>query len=112
MARTQVSAQQTSAANGINPLSYEAANVDGNSVANNGRRIAVIVNGDTASHTVTQVTGGTASGLAVSDPAVTIAAGDTAVLGPWPPIYNQPDSPDVWLDYDAVTAVDIAVIEV
>lgn len=112
MARTVVSAQNTSANSGINPLSYEAANVDGNSVVNNGRRIAVVVNNDTAAHTVTQITGGTASGLDVTDPTVSIAAGDTAILGPWPPIYHQPDSNEVWLDYDAVTSVDIAVVEV
>lgn len=110
MARTTITPQDTSANDGL-VITWEAANTDGNAVVNNGRRIMLVRNGDTASHTVTQVTGGTVTGLAVADPAVSVPAGDTAVLGPWPAIFNQSDG-EVHLNYDAVTSVDVAVVEV
>ncbi|WP_017972521.1 hypothetical protein [Actinopolyspora halophila] len=111
MARTQVAAQQTSATSGL-AVTYEAANVDGNSLVNNGRRIALVRNGDSNDHTVTMVTGGTVHGLEITDPTVTVTAGSDAILGPFPGVFTQSDSGEVHLDYDAVTSVEIAVVEV
>lgn len=110
MARTTVDSQQSNANSGL-VISWEAANADGNAVRNNGRRVALVRNNDSVSHTATQITGGTASGLAVADPPVSIPAGDTAMLGPWTGVFNQDDG-TVHIDYDAVTSVEIAVVEV
>lgn len=111
MARTELSAQETDSVAGL-AVVFEDANVDGNSVRNNGHRIVIVQNADTASHTVTQVTGGQASGVDVADPQVVVAAGAVAVVGPWPRVFEQSGTHEVWLNYDAVTSVTVAAIEI
>ncbi|SNR44119.1 hypothetical protein SAMN06265360_10623 [Haloechinothrix alba] len=110
MARSEITAQPTSARDGLE-LSFESANADGNSVANTGQQVTVVRSSASSDRLVTQVTGGVVRGLALNDPDVTVPAGSTVVLGPWPTIYNQDDG-TVHLDYDDETSLEVAVIEV
>ncbi|MFB6710629.1 hypothetical protein [Streptomyces sp. NPDC056333] len=72
-------------------------------------RFLYIMNGDTAQHTVTIVTPGTVSGLAIPDVAVVVAAGKSAVV----PLHRlfRGSTGRASITYDAVTAVKVAVLE-
>lgn len=110
MARTDITPQTSSAREGL-VIAWEAANADGNAVTNNGDRRVLVRSSASADRTVTQVTGGTVNGLDVADPTVTVPAGETVQLGPWPPVYDQPDERSVHLDYDDATSLEVAAIE-
>lgn len=111
MARSVIDPQDTSHSGGLQ-VAFESANSDGNAVVNNGHRVLLVNNTDTADKTVTQVTGGTVAGIDVADPDVTAAAGEITVLGPWPQVYNQDDGDEVHLDYDDTTGLEVAVVEI
>ena len=67
-----------------------------------------INNGSLASVTVTLITGGTAEGLAVDDPTVTITAGQAKLIGPFPAVFGQPAGVDggwVFINYSSITSV-------
>lgn len=94
---------------GIKPT-YAAANAGGNSFANDGRVRLVVVNGGVGSVTVTIDVVGTLDGLAVSDIAQAVPAGETWEFGPFAPgIFNQPDG-TVNVSYSGVTSVTVAAI--
>jgi len=108
MARTILSVQDI-ARSGLEP-SYEAANADGESVANNGRVFVHVKNGSGSSVTVTIQTPGTVDGLAVADRTVAIPAAEERMIGVFPPAdYNQSDDA-VYVDFSAVTTVTVAAI--
>lgn len=80
---------------------------NGNALPNNGRQMLVYKNADSGSHTVTikaYPNGGAPDGLTVSDKVVTIAAGATEIIGPFPPsIYNDAAN-NVYLDYSSAVS--------
>lgn len=111
MARTTLDVQ-TLSRDGIDP-SYEAANADGEEVANSGRMFIHVQNGGGGSITVTIQTPGTVDGLAVADREVSIGAGNDKMIGPFPPAtYNQdPGETDtVYVDFSGVSSVTIAAL--
>lgn len=108
MARSALTVQ-TIVKTGIVP-SYAAANVDGNSFANDGNTFHHVKNGSGSSINVTYQTPGTVDDLAVTDRVVAVAAGAEKMIGPFPPgIYNQ--SGEVYVDYSAVTTITVAAIK-
>lgn len=59
---------------------------------NDGRVLLEVVSSDAGAQTVTVETPGVVNGLAIADQVVSVAAGATKYLGPFPPaVYNQPD---------------------
>jgi hypothetical protein len=114
MARTEITKQQ--AGPGAE-LTFEAANVDGNSFLNDGNAIMVFKNDsvDTAV-AVTLQTPATVDGLAVAEATFNVAFGEQWIAGSLPPsVYNRPqggtDAGRVYVDYDGVADLTVAVIE-
>ena len=108
MARSALTLQ-TIVKTGITPT-YAAANVDGNSFANDGNTFLDVVNGSASPITVTIQTPGTVDDLAVAERTVTVANATTKRIGPFPPgIYNQ--SGEVYVDYSAITTITAGVFK-
>ncbi|MFE9737339.1 hypothetical protein [Streptomyces sp. NPDC006477] len=73
-------------------------------------RFLAVINGGGVSRTVTVATPGTVDGLAIEDLAVTVAAGDTALI-PLPRVPFAGTNGRAAVTYDAVTSVTVAVLE-
>lgn len=70
--------------------SLSAASGDGHQFANTGEEVVIVDNDYTETITLTIVTGGTVGGLAIADVDVAVAAGATALAGPFDTaIFNQ-----------------------
>lgn len=98
-----------------NDLAGVAAGAGGDTFINSGQEIFVVKNGSGAPITVTFVTPTTVDNLAVSDLAVTVAAGATRSVGPFPPAwYNDTAQPGgvVSVTYSSVTTVTVGVLKV
>lgn len=112
MARTAITPQKVSSTGAT--VTFEPANVDGNSFAPSRGRALHVRNGSGASITVTVPTPGTVEGLAITDRTFTIAAGAHAAFGSGAAavsgLYAQTDG-TVHIDYSAVTTVTVAVID-
>lgn len=106
MARTALDIQRITR-DGLDPT-YEAANSDGNSAANDGHVYLHVKNGDTAQHTVTVVSTATVHGLGVADQTIDVAAGGEAIAGPFPPATF---SRDLTIDYSATTSMTVAALK-
>jgi len=110
MARTAINYQQV-VRTGLEET-LEAANVDGNKIANDGRILLHVKNGGASPITVTVQTPGTVDGLSVSDMTIVVTNAEERFIGPFPPgIYNQSDG-SVYVDYSAVTSVTVAALRV
>lgn len=95
---------------------YEAANVDGNSIPNApgvaGQQFLHVKNGGGAPITVTIQTPQTVSGLLIEEQAAVVTNGEERFIGPFPPAsFNRADN-EVWIDYSAVTTVTVALLRV
>lgn len=105
---------QTYSEAGIDPT-YTAAAGGGDQFANTGKEIILIKNADATSKTVTitaQTTSGTSPLGAVtkSDASIAVAAGSTAIIGPFPkPAFNDSNN-FAQITYSAVTSLSIAVM--
>lgn len=112
MARTAITPQAAVAAG--TAVTFEAANVDGNSFTAARGRALHVKNGSASPITVTVPTPASVDGLAVADRAVAVAAGAHTVIGLGAAtaagIYAQTDG-SVYVDYSAVTTVTVAVID-
>lgn len=64
-----------------------AADAAGDEFANTGQEFVEIKNGSGAGITATLDIKSTVDGAAVTDPTVSIAAGQTKIIGPFPPAY-------------------------
>jgi hypothetical protein len=96
---------------GINPEGVDQAAAVADYFANSGKQMLYAKNGDASSKTITIATQQTVDGLAVEDLTVTIPAGETRLIGPFPPsVYNDGDG-RVQLSYSAVTSVMVAVLK-
>jgi hypothetical protein len=102
-----------------NDLTMASAAAGGDQFANpNGTAFLVIHNGDTSSKDVTVTAQNTSFeddvyGDAVKqDQTLTVAAGSTAVMGPFPKRAFNDGSGNVQVTYSAVTSVEIAVVEI
>lgn len=112
MARTAVSVQDV-AIDGLNPT-YTAAIADGHMFTAEAGTILHVKNTDGSPHNVTVPTPGQADGdLAIGDRTVQIPAGDDIFIGPFTAsrirLYKQSDG-NIWVDYDVVTGMSIAVL--
>jgi hypothetical protein len=108
MARTALSVQSITRA-GLNP-SYTAANADGHSISNDGKKTFLHVkNGGGGSVDVTVQTPGSVDGLAVADRVVAVPAGEERAIGPFPTAYY---GSTVNVDFSGVTSVTVAALKV
>jgi hypothetical protein len=97
---------------GVN-LAGVAANAGGDAFPNTGAEVIVIKNGSGSPITLTVVTPALVDGLAVTDLAVVIGAGETRMVGPFPSgTYADPTTGAVSLTYSAVTTVNITIVKV
>lgn len=109
MPRTAITPQQV-VAGGLE-VSYEPANVDGNSISGaSTRRDLTVKNGSAASINVTIPTPGTVDGLAIADRVVAVPAGAEMRIRTDGRPYRQLGGA-VHVDYSAVTSVTVAVTE-
>lgn len=103
---------------GINPLTETAAAAGGDQFINDGRQIIVVQNGDASAKTVTVA--GQATDVRVphygkldqTDTVAVVAAGATAILGPFPKQGFNDASGYVQITYSAVTSVTVGVVTV
>ena len=94
-------------------VDFTAADAAGDTVPPNSRGALMVRNGDTTAKTVTVVTpGNTRYGQADPDVPVTVAAGATALIGPFPQDLADPADGLVHVTYSAVTAVTVAAIAI
>lgn len=90
---------------------YSSANADGNHFDNQAdhRTFLHVKNDDGSDHTVTLTVQETVDGQSVTNPTVTVTAGEERFIGPFPAsIYNS--SGQVYVEFDAVTSVTVAAI--
>jgi hypothetical protein len=107
-----VLAIQTMSRDGIDPT-YSAANADGHTFANSGRAFFQAFNGGASDIECTFATPGQVDGLDIEDLVVDIAAGEDAIIGPFPPsIYNtEPGVTDVvTVTFEGVSSLTVAAI--
>lgn len=102
--------QETSASTGgaVLNMTKNAANSGGDTVANDGRVVLVVDNGDASSTTVT-VAGGTdkRTGQGYDDSAYAVGAGNEAVVGPFPvDVYGA----TLNLTYSSVTSLTVGAV--
>lgn len=91
-----------------------AAAAGGNSFRNSGRMFLLVANAG-ASKVLTFQTPGEVGGLAIENPAVTVGAGKTKLIGPFPPLlFNQLSGVDigkVFVDFDDVTGLTVEALQ-
>ncbi len=92
--------------------SLSAASGDGHKFVNNGREFLVARNSTAGTITMTVVTGGTVDGYAINDVDIAIAAGATALAGPFKPeVFNQRSGSDagkVYLNWNSTVTGTVA----
>lgn len=94
-------------------VTFAAADAAGDEVAWTDRLFLWVKNADASDHTLTITSEADAvPGLAVSNQAVVVSAGEDRLIGPFPrgAFRNDTDGRVAWT-YDAVTSVTIAVIQ-
>lgn len=111
MARTAITPQAATAAG--RAVTYEAANLDGNSYGLSARRAVHVKNGSAGALTARIITVGTVEGLAIADRDIPVPAGSDRLIAVGDSsIYRQSDG-SVHVDYPGgVTSLTVAVIEI
>lgn len=102
---------QNSSIDGLS-ATYDSADVAGDSFLNDGQVVLHVKNGDTSSHTVTLNVQKAIEYGTLTDPTVTVAAGDDEFIGPFDREWFNDSDKLVQVDYDAVTSVTVAAIKV
>ena len=82
----------------------------GDKFVNTGNELLYIKNGGGSTITLT-LDAQTVAGLTITDPTVSITAGQEKVIGPFDPRYFTDSSGFLNLSYSAVTSVTVAVIQ-
>ena len=96
---------------GLEPV-FVAAAGGGDEFVNTGTEYLEVVNGSGADVTVTIVTPNTVDGLAVTDRAVVVTAGERRKIGPFPTsIYNNSNA-KVNVTYSSATSVTVGLFKV
>ena len=88
-----------------------AASVGGDTITASDRTFLVVKNADTVPHTVTLVTPGNVSGLAIADKPVVVTNGTTALIGPFGSVFIDPTG-IISVTYDAVTSVTVGAFTI
>lgn len=92
-------------------VTMAAATAGGDTVAPNDSGALLIKNGDSSAHNVTiAVPGNTKYGQPTPDVVVSVAAGATELIGPFPSDLADPSDGLVHISYAAVTSVTVAAI--
>ncbi len=79
--------------------------------ANNGKQYLLVRNGDSGTHVLTFTSPATVDGLDVTDPTVSISAGQTKLIGPFKPsVFNDSDG-YVTVASDVITAQTVQVLQ-
>lgn len=93
---------------GLAAVAFDPADALGDEVTSGPGVVLLVRNDDAVSHTVTVTTPGTVRGVAIDDPQVPVAAGDMAAV----PMVRAVFGVTVAIDYDAVTSVSVAAVQV
>lgn len=101
---------QTISREGITP-SYAACAGGGDDFPNTGQEFIHVKNGSGAPITVTIVTPATVDALAVADRTKAVAAGEEAMIGPFPTGTYNDGTGKVGLTYSGVTSLTIGVFK-
>lgn len=114
MPRSALTAQSI-VASGLK-ATYSAANAAGHSFPNDGLSILHVKNGGAGACQVTVQTPATVAGLAVEDKVISIPAGEDWFIGRLQPVaFNRPtgaaDPNQVYVDFDQVTSVTLALLQ-
>ena len=88
-----------------------AASVGGDLMPNGGQEALAIVNGSGAPITVTAAITELVDGVTPAGKAITVAAGKTAIFGPFPPSEYNNGQRQVAFTYSAVTTVTVKAIQ-
>jgi hypothetical protein len=91
-------------------FSPAAAAGGGDKFVNTGNELLYIKNGGGSTITLT-LDAQTVAGLTITDPTVSITAGQEKIIGPFDPRYFTDSSGFLNLSYSAVTSVTVAVIQ-
>lgn len=108
MARTAITPQQI-VMTGLN-MTTEAANVDGNSFSHTKPTALYVDNQSGGNVVVTIPSVKTVDGLAVTDRTVTVPTGESRWVGPFTDVSYQTGTNTIYVDYDVVTSVTVAVV--
>lgn len=104
-------ATQTMSQTGLVP-SMQACSAGGDTYSPTSQTFLLVKNADGSSHTVTVITTDVVFGQNLPDIAVVVAAGTTALLGPYDPgEVATPGTGLAAITYSAVTSVTIAAIQ-
>lgn len=94
---------------GLDTIDWTPAEAGGDEAPTGTGTVLLVRNDDASSHTLTITTPGTVRGIPVEDVVVTIPAGEVAAV-PMASVYRDPTIRRAALSWDAVTAVDVAVL--
>lgn len=109
MAAAEITVQESASVGQI--LALGAFHADGNFFTNTGNEMLLVANDSGAPLVITVVTEETIDGLAVQDRAITVADGDTQLIGPFSKkTYNDEDGL-VNLTTDAQADITVALIK-
>jgi len=105
---TTVLAVQPIVRAGLKPV-MTAANADGHTVVNDGKKTFIHVDNAGTEITVTLATPGTVDGLTISDREVVVPAGESRMIGPFPTAYY---GSTLTVTFTAVTSVTCGAFKV
>lgn len=93
-------------------LTFTAAAVGGDTVPCESGTALIVKNGSGSSVTVTVVTPGTKSGLAIADQTVAVAAGAETIIGPFGSDFADTTDGRAHVSYSSVTTVTVACVHI
>lgn len=93
------------------------ASASSDKFANNGKQMLLVRNGDTGAHVLTFPTPSTVEavkvdGLTIQDPTVSVAAGESKLIGPFKPSLFNDTNGFVTVNSDIVTGQTVEVLQV
>lgn len=94
---------------GLASVTFTAAASGGDEAATDPRHLLLVRNTDTSAHTLTITTPGTASGIAINDPTVEVAADGIAAV-PMHRVYRASSTGRASLSMDDATGVEYALL--
>ena len=95
---------------GLNPSLSAGDSANGHEFVNDGKTYVEVVNGGGSPIVVTIPTPGSIDGLAIADRTVSVPAGETRKIGPFPNTYNQSGGL-VYIDLDDDTSVTLGAFK-